>query len=80
LHVHTMHEILQVVNFYLLFFSLFFDGLAAVDWHTSCSQHTPCQPPHFSKNLDLDILGLGGRGLISFSPLHKTKHPSHLTS
>ena len=35
-HVYTMPEILQVVNFNLLFFSLFFDGLAAVGWHRTC--------------------------------------------
>jgi hypothetical protein len=55
LHVHTMHEILQVVNFYLLFFSLFFDGLVAVGWHAFCSQHLPCQPPRFFKKKVLDF-------------------------
>jgi hypothetical protein len=34
--VYTMHEILQIVNFNLLFFSLFFDGLDAVGWHRIC--------------------------------------------
>jgi hypothetical protein len=50
-----MHEILQVVNFYLLFFSLFFDGLDAVGWHALCSQHLPCQPPRFFKKKVLDF-------------------------
>ncbi len=54
-HVHTMHEILQVVNFYLLFLSLFFDGLDAVGWHALCSQHLPCQPPRFFKKKVLDF-------------------------
>jgi hypothetical protein len=54
-HVYTMHEILQVVNFYLLFFSLFFDGLAAVGWHALCSQHLPCQPPRFFEKKVLDF-------------------------
>jgi len=54
-HVYTLPEILQVVNFYLLFFSLFFDGLAAVGWHALCSQHLPCQPPRFFKKKVLDF-------------------------
>ena len=40
-----MPEILQNVNFYLLFFSLFFDGLESTGWHGSCSLQDPCQPP-----------------------------------
>jgi hypothetical protein len=43
--VYTMPEILQVVNFNLLFFSLFFDGLESTGWHGSCSLQDPCQPP-----------------------------------
>jgi hypothetical protein len=46
----------------------FLSNLDIAAWHTYCTQHIPCQPPHFSKNFGLAFWLAGGRGLISFSP------------
>jgi len=48
-HGVTLVELAFSVYFFFTFFSLFFDGLAAVGWHALCSQHLPCQPPRFFK-------------------------------
>jgi hypothetical protein len=53
------------------FFHFSFRFLSSLDiaaWHTYCTQHIPCQPPHFSKNFGLAFWLAGGRGLTSFSP------------
>jgi hypothetical protein len=57
------------------FFHFSFRFLSSLDiaaWHTYCTQHIPCQPPHFSKNFGLDFWLAGGRGLTSFSPTQKS--------
>jgi hypothetical protein len=53
------------------FFHFSFRFLSSLDiaaWHTYCTQHIPCQPPHFSKNFGLAFWLAGGEGINFILP------------